>query len=254
MLYWMAPVLPHTVMFLLHGDHDNHNNLTGFETKCKCLGVFHNTHCLYLTSEKGFWDNIMGNQRTPRISAGVRSQSSRGGSDVLPFITITLISLANRALPSLSQLALKQGKKYTNTKGKPNNPTKPNQTTNHKPQLLLMFPSALFGGLVQRLCWLCFCLGHCEMEMQDSLVALALQSSSSGENNLQRGLNCGHGLNCWHCFRRVRWVQRVTAQSVRTAETDSDVLSCLFTLNQPGWSSPNPTTDLRISDFQSKSQ
>lgn len=39
----MAPVLSHTMMFLLRGDHDHRNNLTGFEIKRQHLGVFHNT-------------------------------------------------------------------------------------------------------------------------------------------------------------------------------------------------------------------
>lgn len=50
----------------------------------------------------------MGNQRTPRISAGVRSQ---GCPAVLPFTTMNLVPLAGTALSYLCQLTVEKKKK-----------------------------------------------------------------------------------------------------------------------------------------------
>jgi len=148
-------------------------------------------------------------------------------------------------------------------------------TQKKRPQLLLMFSSCHAAGkilpsqhkfskalvsvaLIKCLCWLCFCLGHChwEMEMQDPLTALCLQTGSRSITSAERkiwGPNCGHGLNRCHCFSRGSGV--CYCRNCKNSE-DTQWSPKLFigNLNHPGWSSSNPTTDFSISDFQSKSR
>lgn len=142
----------------------------------------------------------MGNQRTPRISAGVRSQTSK---DVLLFFLSSPGTLGRYS--SILLLPAESGKK-------------------NRPYLLLMFPSCHPAGktlpslhkfsktlflvaLIKCLCWLCFSSGRCpwEMEMQGS-AGLVLRKQlqiycSGGGMNLKRGANCGHGLTGCHCLR-----------------------------------------------------
>lgn len=219
MLCSTAPVPPHTVLVLVlvlsHGDHDHGSSSTGLEISdgaWECSQHSSVCHCRYslcLTSEKDFWGNLMGNQRTARISAGVRSQSSK---DVVLFF----LSSPRTWYPWQVQLypifaCWQQGKKKIDLVSYWCSPAviqleKPClrkiNSVKHCFTVLLLEPLPLGDGNAG-LCW------PCAYRTAPNLLL-------HGGMNLKRGANCGRGLTGCPCLRGKGVVSLQKQSSERT--------------------------------------